>query len=86
MYAFFDGVDVTNYITPKVIEVIKNSSEDTRTNETPFVVGETVIGESSKCQLQVVAANDGYKTDPYGVGEATLPESYASQTPYLILT
>ena len=83
MYAFFDGVDVTNYITPKVIELIKNSSEDTRTNETPFVVGETVIGESSKCQLQVVAANDGYKTDPYGVGEATLPESYASQTPVL---
>ena len=31
----------------------------------------------------IAAANDGYKTDPYGVGTATLAESYASQTPYI---
>ena len=83
MYAFFDGVNVTNYLTPKVIELIKNSSTDARTNETPFVVGETVIGQTSGCQLKVVAPNDGYKTDPYGKGEETLAESYASQTAYL---
>ena len=82
-YAFFDGVDITNYITPKVIEIIKNSSTDTRTNETPFVVGETVIGQTSGCQLKVVAPNDGYKTNPYGRGEETLPDSYSSQTSYL---
>jgi len=83
MYAFFDGVNITNYITPKVIELIKNSSTDSRTNETPFVVGETVIGQTSGCQLKVVAPDDGYKTDPYGKGEETLPTSYSSQTAFL---
>lgn len=83
MYAFFDGVDVTGYMTPKVIEITKSSSADPNTNETPFVVGETVIGQTSKCQLKVAPANDGLKTDPYGVGQATLAESYASQTPFL---
>ena len=83
MYAFFDGVDVTGYMLPKVIEITKSSSADPNTNETPFVVGETVIGQTSKCQLKVAAANDGLKTDPYGVGQAALAESYASQTPFL---
>jgi len=82
-YAFFDGVDVTKQITPKVIEIIKNSTTDARTNETPFVVGETVTGQNSGCQLKVVAPNDGYKTNPYGTGTSTLPESYSSQTIYL---
>ena len=83
VYAFFDGVNITNYITPKVIEIIKNSSTDARTNETPFVVGETVIGQTSGCQLKVAPADDGYKTDPYGKGTETLPASYSSQTPFL---
>ena len=82
-YAFFDGVNVSNYITPKVIEVIKNSTTDSRTNETPFVVGETVIGQTSGCQLKVVAPDDGYKTNPYGKGTDALPTSYSSQTAYL---
>ena len=83
MYAFFDGVDVTGYMLPKVIEITKSSTQDPNTNETPFVVGETVIGQKSKCQLKVAPANDGLKTDPYGVGQATLAESYASQTNFL---
>ena len=83
MYAFFDGVDVTGYMLPKVIEITKSSTQDPNTNETPFVVGETVIGQTSKCQLKVAPANDGLKTDPYGVGQAGLAESYASQTNFL---
>ena len=83
IYAFFDGVNVTNYITPKVIELVKSSTADPRSNETPFVVGETVIGQNSGCRFKVAAANDAYKTDPYGTGEATLAESYASTTPFL---
>ena len=83
VYAFFDGVEITNYITPKVIEIIKNSTTDSRTNETPFVVGETVIGQTSGCQLKVAAPDDGYKTNPYGKGTEALPTSYSSQTSYL---
>ena len=83
IYGFFDGVNVTNYITPKVVEIIKNSTIDSRTNETPFVVGETVTGQTSGCQLKVVAPDDGYKTNPYGKGTEVLPTSYSSQTEYL---
>tara|TARA_A200000159_G_scaffold63423_1_gene58700 strand:+ start:37449 stop:44609 length:7161 start_codon:yes stop_codon:yes gene_type:complete len=83
MYAFFDGVNVTGYMTPKIIELVKSSTADPNTNETPFVVGETVIGEISKCQIKVAPANDGMKTDPYGTGANALAESYASQTAFL---
>ena len=83
MYAFFDGVNVTGYITPKIIELVKSSTADPNTNETPFVVGETVIGEISSVKLKVAPANDGMKTDPYGTGANTLAESYASQTAFL---
>ena len=38
LYAFFDKKKISNYITPKLIELVKNSTEDARTNETPFVV------------------------------------------------
>ena len=83
IYAFFDGVNVTNYITPKVIELVKSSTADPRSNETPFVVGETVVGQNSRCRFRVAPADDGYKTDPYGVGTAALSGSYASTTPFL---
>ena len=83
IYAFFDGVNVTTYITPKVIEIVKSSTADPNTNETPFVVGETVVGSTSGCRLKVAPANDGYKTDPYGTGTTALAESYASQTPFI---
>ena len=83
MYYFFDGVNVTGYVTPKVIELTKSSTSDPNSNETPFVVGETVVGQTSGARLKVAAANDGYKTDPYGVGDGALAESYASQTNFL---
>lgn len=83
MYFFFDGVNVTGYIVPKIIELTKSSTSDPNTNETPFVVGETVVGQTSGSRMRVAAANDGYKTDPYGVGATGLAESYASQTNFL---
>ena len=83
MYGFFDGDNVMNYITPKLIELVKNSSEDPKTNETPFVIGETVIGLNSGCRLKVVAPNNGLTTNPYTATNDTLPDSYASQTAVL---
>ena len=50
-YAFFDGVNVAKYITPKLLEVTKNPVDDSDTNSTPFQVGETVKGLTSKCTL-----------------------------------
>ncbi len=83
MYAFFDGDQVINYITPKLIEIVKNSTEDTRTNETPFVIGETVIGVTSGSRFRVAAPNSGLVTNPYSQTNAALPDSYASQTDIL---
>ncbi len=82
-YSFFDNVNVTNYLTPKIIELVKNSSADPTTNETPFVVGETVIGSTSGCRIKVALPNDGGQFNPYLGIQTALPESYASQTDIL---
>ena len=80
-YPFFDGQSVANYITPKLIELIKDPNTDSRTNATPFVIGETVTGETSGVKLKVVAPNDGYKWNPYD--DTELPDSYSSETVFL---
>ena len=83
MYAFFDKKKITNYITPKLIELVKNSTEDARTNETPFVVGEIVKGMTSNCRLSVLRPNSVYDSNPYSTNDDPLPTSYSSQTPLL---
>ena len=80
-YAFFDGQAVDAYLIPKIIEVIKNPSTDARTNSTPFVIGETVTGETSGCKLKVAAPNDYFKYNPYD--DTELASSYASTTAFL---
>ena len=80
-YSFFDGRNVDVYMTPKLIELIKDPTIDTRTNSTPFVVGETVTGSISGCKFKVAAPNDFFVYSPYD--DTTLPTSYASTTAYL---
>ena len=82
-YSFFDNVNVNTYMCPKIIELVKSSTADPTTNETPFVVGETVIGSISGCRLKVAEPNDGGQFNPYTGTASTLPESYASQTDIL---
>ena len=64
-YAFFDGVDVKAYITPKLLEVTKNPNDDSDTNSTPFQVGETVKGLTSGCTLRILEPNHEHNTNPY---------------------
>jgi len=80
-YAFFDGRKVSDYMTPKLIELIKDPSTDARTNSTPFIPGETVRGEISGCVLKVAAPNDLYVFNPYD--DTSMPSSYASTTAFL---
>ena len=80
-FAFFDGKPIDNYLTPKVIEIIKDPSTDNRTNSTPFVVGETVRGLTSGCRFKVAAPNDYFKWNPYD--DTELPTSYSSTTNFL---
>ena len=80
-FAFFDGQDIDAYLTPKIIEVIKDPTTDARTNSTPFVEGETVTGLTSGCKLQVSAPNDYFVYNPYD--DTELPTSYASTTNFI---
>ena len=78
MYPFFDTASVTTYCTPKILEVVKNSTEDAKTNNIPFQVGETVVGLSSGVRLKLFAPNNGFTNSPYD--SSVLPGSYASTT------
>jgi hypothetical protein len=88
-YAFFDNVAVTNYVVPKLIELIKNPAQNPNTNSIPFQVGETVsINEVSSTGLQtpifrakVATLNNGYRYNPYTSAE--LLDVYSSETEYL---
>ena len=80
-YSFFDGKTTIDYMVPKIIEIIKDPTVDSRTNSTPFVIGETVTGELSGCKFKVAAPDDFFKFNPYD--DTTLPTSYASTTAFL---
>lgn len=96
-YGFFDNVAISQYVTPKLIELIKNPTEDAGTTNTPFVIGENVFGyrisgrnalggailenNTPIFRAKVLAPNDGLKYNPYT--DTELPETYSSTTPYL---
>jgi hypothetical protein len=82
-YSFIDNVDVNFYTTPKLIEITKNPVDDVRTNDTPFVTGETVIGQQSGCRLLLADPNDGFDDGLSPYDKSELPSSYASTTPLL---
>ena len=83
-YSFIDNVDINFYASPRLLEVIKNTVEDIRTNDTPFVEGETVVGQTSGCRLKLVNPRTGFDDNlsPYN-SDDELAASYASTTPYL---
>lgn len=88
-YAFFDNIAVSQYITPKLIELIKNPTQNPNTNSIPFQVGETVTIEEVSAngvvttifRAKVATLNDGYRYNPYTSAELT--DVYSSETPYL---
>ena len=80
-FAFFDGQKIGDYMIPKVIEVIKDPSTDSRTNSTPFVIGETVVGQTSGARFKIAAPNDFYKFNPYD--DTDMPTSYSSTTNFI---
>ena len=63
------------------LEVIKDPSTDSRTNSTPFVIGETVVGQTSGATLRIAAPNDFYEFDPYT--DTAMPTSYSSTTNFI---
>ena len=85
-YIFFDKKKITKYVTPKIIEVIKNPSTDSRTNDIPFQPGETIRGAKSNCRFQCLRPHNWYKSHYNGVAyspydDTELGASYSANTP-----
>lgn len=74
-YPFFDGNDVSAYVTPKLIEITMQSGS--------FQIGEVVVGRSSGCRLLVVAPNDGFTNNPYSTTSEILPSIYSATSTIL---
>jgi len=86
-YSFFDSIPIDNYIVPKVIEVIKDSTLDSRTNATPFVVGETIEistpGEANiTLNSQGQATGLGRPSITKGRFQVAAPNDYYEFNPY----
>jgi hypothetical protein len=83
LYAFFDGVDVTRYCVPKLLEITMLSGV--------FQVGETVTGyvqqtglgqgtEDTSAKITFRVAQSNHKEGPYNIPATTFPQNpYNSQ-------
>ena len=67
-YAFFDDVNVTEYIIPKLIEVTMNSGT--------FIEGETVTGVLGSKQIRFKLARQNHKYGPVVIPSTNLPPNY----------
>jgi hypothetical protein len=86
VYAFFDNVDMTSYVVPKLIEVSMSSGT--------FTAGETVVGTSGSKSIRFRLATQNHKYGPYNsptetfsinpyLPENSLSSSYSSTTTIL---
>ena len=86
VYPFFDNVDMSKYVIPKLIEIEMISGT--------FQVGEVLVGNSGAVSVRVRVANadhkygpynapsQTYKQNPYKTGEI-LPQSYSTTSSVL---
>ena len=86
IYAFFDNVDMTSYVVPKLIEVSMSSGT--------FTTGETVVGTLGSKSIRFRLATQNHKYGPYNsptetfsinpyLPENSLSSSYSSTTTIL---
>ena len=86
IYAFFDNVDMTSYVVPKLIEVSMSSGT--------FITGETVVGTLGSKSIRFRLATQNHKYGPYNsptetfstnpyLPENSLSSSYSSTTALL---
>lgn len=69
LYAFFDNVDMTNYVVPKLIEISMISGS--------FTAGETITGTSGSVSIRFRLANSNHKYGPYNS-----PTQVYTENPY----
>jgi hypothetical protein len=71
VYAFFDNVDMTSYVVPKLIEVSMSSGT--------FTAGETVVGSLGSKSIRFRLSTQNHKYGPYNS-----PTEIFSTNPYLL--
>jgi len=76
-YAFFDGVDVTNYVTPKLLEVAMDSGLF-QTGETVFGYTPQELSDGSPASFAFRLASPNHKDGPYNA-----PTSVYGVNPYV---
>lgn len=76
-YAFLDSQDVTNLVTPKLIEI--------EMQEGQFYIGDTVKGKKNGkfAAFKLKAPNDEYESNPYDKDNSKLPNDYTTTSTIL---
>ena len=87
-FAFFDGIAVsTANITPKIIGLVKDPSVDSKTNSTPFQIGETVYVKDAngnfRFKAKAVAPNEGNTINPLDGASITALSDYTSNLGFI---
>jgi len=94
-FGFFDGIALpTKLVTPKIIGLTKDSSSDSKTNNIPFQVGETVYVNSAgspgftpkkgfRFKARVAAPNEGFEINPLDGTDIQSTNDYTSNLGFL---
>ncbi|AGH26134.1 hypothetical protein CPMG_00033 [Prochlorococcus phage MED4-213] len=87
-FAFFDGIAIPKkLITPKVIGVIKDPSTDSKTNNIPFQIGETVIVKKGNKKIRfsarIAAPNENMQINPIDGTDISTTTDYTSNLTFI---
>ena len=89
-FAFFDGIAVpAKLITPKVMGVVKDPSSDSKTNNIPFQIGETVYVKKGngkfRFKARVSAPNENLAINPLDGTDISTTTDYTSNLTFCLL-
>ena len=82
-YAFFDGIAIpTANITPKIIGLTKDPAVDSKTNNIPFQIGETVTVKDAngnfRFKARATTPNENYSINPLDGSDISSVNDYTS--------
>ena len=87
-FAFFDGIAIPKkLITPKIIGVVKDPSTDSKTNNIPFQIGETVIVKKGNKKIRfsarIAAPNENMQINPIDGTDISTTTDYTSNLTFI---
>ena len=87
-FAFFDNIKVSKkLITPKIIGLVKDPSTDSKTNNIPFQIGETVFVKKKngkfRFKARVSAPNENIQINPIDGTDISTTTDYTSNLTFI---